>query len=66
MNTFFAHFRMVLSNFQTFCPVGVEVAQTAVQFHFAHFQVQARKKGVLGWGWGCFVYVHIQKGVCDD
>ena len=30
--------------------------------HFAHFQVQARKRGVLGWGWECFVYVHIPVG----
>ena len=28
---------------------------------FAHFQVQARQRGVLGWGWGCLVYVHIPK-----
>ena len=27
--------------------------------YFANFQLQARKIGVLGWGWGCFVYVHI-------
>ena len=53
----------VLSTFQTFCPVGVQVAQTVV--HFAHFQVQARKRGVLGWGCGCFVYVHIPERVCD-
>ena len=53
-----------LPTFQTFCPVGVHFAQTVV--HFAHFQVQARKRGVLGWGWGCFVYIHIQKGVCDS
>ena len=45
------------NNFPTFCPLGVQVAQTVV--HFAHFQVQARKRGVLGWGWGCFGYVHI-------
>ena len=57
---FFAHFsRKVLSTFQTYCPVGVQVTQTVV--HFAHFQVQARKRGVLGCGWGCFVYIHIPK-----
>ena len=47
----------VLPTFQTFCLVGVHFAQTLV--HFAHFQCQARKRGILGWGWGCFVYVHI-------
>ena len=41
----------------TQCPVRVHFAQTVV--HFTHFQVQARKRGVLGWGWACFVYVHI-------
>ena len=49
--------RKVLSTFQKICPVGVQFAQTVV--HFAHFQVQARKSGVLGWGWGCFVSVHV-------
>ena len=47
----------VLPTVQTFCPVGIQIAQTVV--HFAHFQVQARKRGVLGWALGCFVYVHI-------
>ena len=42
--------RNVLSTFQTYCPVGVQIAQMVV--HFAHFQVQARKGG-------CFVYEHI-------
>ena len=49
--------RNVLPTFQTFYPNGVRFDQTVV--HFAHFPVQARKRGVLGWGWGCFVYVHI-------
>ena len=49
--------RNVLPTFQTFCPGGVHFAQTVV--HFAHFQVQARKRGVLGWVCECFVYVHI-------
>ena len=26
-----------------------------------HFQVQAMKRSVLWWGWGCFVFVHIPK-----
>ena len=37
--------------------VGVPIAQTVL--HFAHFQVKAGKRGVLGQGWGCFVCVHI-------
>ena len=45
--------------FEIFCPVGVQIPQTVV--HFAHFQVQARKRGVLGWAWGCSVYWHISK-----
>ena len=56
---FFPTSRKVLPTFQTFCPVGVQIAQTVV--HFAHFQVQARKRGVLGWAWGCFVCVNIAK-----
>ena len=51
--------RIVLPTFQTFCPFGVQIAQTVI--HFAHFQVQSKKRGVLGWAWGCFVYVHIQE-----
>ena len=54
--------RTVLFIFQTFCPVGVLFAQTTVRF--AVFQVQARKRGVLGWIWGCFVYVHFPKKKC--
>ena len=66
MNKFFLPTsRKVLTTFQTFCPVGVHMAQTVV--HFAHFQVQglqARKRGVLGWALGRFVYVHIpERGV---
>ena len=64
MNNFFLPTsRKVLPTFQTFCPVGVHFAQTVIPF--AHFQVQARKWGVLGWGWGFFVYIHVTKGVCD-
>ena len=40
--------RKVLPTIQTFCPVGAHFAQTVVLF--AHFQVQARQRGVLGWG----------------
>ena len=51
----------VLSTFQTFCPVGVQFSQMVV--HFAHFQVQARKRGVLGWGWECFAYTSPNRGL---
>ena len=51
--------RKVLPAFQIFSPGGVHFAQTAV--HFAHFQVQAKKLGVLGWGLGYFECVHIPK-----
>ena len=51
--------RKNLSTFQTFCPVGVQFVQTVVQF--AHFHVQARKRGVLFWGWGCLVYIDIRE-----
>ena len=51
--------RKVLPNFQTLCPVGVQIAQTIVCI--AYFQVQARKRGVLVWGLRCFVYVLISK-----
>ena len=54
--------RKVLPTFQTFCLDGVQIAQTVV--NFAHFQVQVGKRGVLGWAWGCFMYVHIpERGV---
>ena len=54
MNKFFLPTsRTVLPIFQTFCPDGVYFAQTAV--HFAHFQNQAKKRGVLGWGCGLFL-----------
>ena len=58
--------RNFLPTFQTFCPLRVHFAQTVV--HFARFQLQARKRGLgfLECGWGCFVYVHTQKGVCDS
>ena len=63
MNIFFLPTsRKILPTFQTFCPVGIQFSQTVV--HFAPFQVQARKRVVLGWGLGCFEYVHIlEKGV---
>ena len=63
MNKFFLPTsRKVLPTFQIFCPIGVQIAQKVV--HFAHFQVQARKKGGLGWALGRFVYVHIpERGV---
>ena len=53
--------RKVLPTFQTFCPDGIHFAQNVVHFvvHFALFQNQARNGGVLGWGWGCFVFIHI-------
>ena len=58
MNNFFLPTsRKVLPTFQKICPLGVQFAQMVV--HFVHFQVQARKRGVLGWVWGCFVYLHI-------
>ena len=38
--------RNVLPTFQTFCPIGVQIAQLVV--HCAHFKVQVRKRGVLG------------------
>ena len=57
--------RKVLSTFRTYCTDGGQVAQMVV--HFANFQVQAWKRGVLGWvtlGLGCFMYVHIlERGV---
>ena len=54
--------RKVLPTFQTFCPVGVQIAKSVV--HFAHFQVQARKRCLLEWALGCFVNVHIpERGV---
>ena len=66
MNKLFLHTsRIFLSTFETFCPAGVQIALTVV--HFAHFQIQARKresKGWLGVAWGCFVYIS-PKGVCD-
>ena len=44
--------RNFLSTFQTYCPVAQVV-------HIAHFQVQARKRDVLGWSGGLFVDIHI-------
>ena len=56
--------RTVLPTFQTFCPDGVHFAQTVV--HFSHFQNQAKKRGVFGWGWvglGVFlVHTYLRKG----
>ena len=51
----------VFSTSSTNFPDGSHFAQTVVRF--AHLQVQAMKRGVLGWGWGCFVYVHITERV---
>ena len=34
-------FRKILPTFQTYCPVGVQIAQMLV--HFDHFQVQASR-----------------------
>ena len=45
-NNFLPISRNVFPTFQTYCPVGVQVDQTVV--HFAHFQVQARKRVFLG------------------
>ena len=66
--TFLPNSRKVLSTFpykkfRTYCLDGVQVAQTKV--HFPHFQVQPRKRGVLGWGWGCLGTCISAKGVCD-
>ena len=62
MNKFvIATYRKGLLTFQSFCPVGVHFAQTAVQF--AHFQVQARKRGVLAVGGVLYSYI-VPKGVC--
>ena len=55
--------RNVLPTFQTFCPVGVRIAQAVV--HFTHFQVQARKRGVLGGLWGALCMYISPKEVCD-
>ena len=51
---------------EKFCPLFKHIARLGSHFalkvvHFAHFQVQARKRkrGVLGSGWGCSVYLHI-------
>ena len=59
MNQFFI--RKVLPTFQTYCPVGEQFARTVAQF--AHFRVQARKGGVLGWVLGVFgVRTYPRKG----
>ena len=47
------HYLKILPSWGAGCPDG----------SFAHFQVQARKRGVLGWSLGCFVQVHIPKRV---
>ena len=53
----------VLENtFQTFFPLGVQVAQTSV--HFAHFQSQARQRGVFGWVEGVLCMYISLKGIC--
>ena len=53
----------ILPIFQIVCPIGVQTAQTVV--HFAHLQVQAKKRGVLGWAWGVLCTYISPKGVCD-
>ena len=64
MNNFFLPtFRKVLPTFQTFCPDGVHFAQTVV--HFAHFQNQARKRGVLGRAGGVSCSYISPKGFSD-
>ena len=58
MNIFFCSLLEKFCPMSTlFFPVWVQVTQIVVLFK--HFQVQARKRGVLWWGWGCFVYTHI-------
>ena len=53
--------RIFLSTFYTFCPDGVQDAQKVD--HFAHFQVQARKRGVLG-GVGGVLCMYISRNEC--
>ena len=50
----------VLSIFQRYCQFEVQVAQTVV-----HFQVQARKRGVLGGVGGVLCTYISPKGLCD-
>ena len=53
--------RKVLSTFHTFCPFGIQIVQTVV--HFAHFQVQARKRGFFGVDFANFQVKARKKGV---
>ena len=55
--------RKVLPTFQTFCSVLVQVAQTVV--HFANFQIQARKRGIMSGLVGVLCPYISQRGVCD-
>ena len=64
MNNFFLPTsRKVLSTFQTFCLVGVQVAQMLV--HFAHFKLRPGK-GLFWVGFGDVLCTYISpKGICD-
>ena len=65
-NFFFSHFQKSFAHFSNVWPnrgPGLRAAQTVV--HFAHFQVQAWKRGVLGWSGVCFCTSISQKGACD-
>ena len=56
--------RNVLPTFQTFSSLPSWGPNCTDGSSFYHFQVQVRKRGVLGWAYGCFVYVHIpERGV---
>ena len=54
--------RKGLFTFQAFCPRGSPGCPDCSSF--CPLRDQARKRGVLGWGWGCFACVHIpERGV---
>ena len=64
MNNFFlSTSRKVLPTIQIFCPVGVHFAQAVV--HFAYFQNQARKRGVLRSVGGVLCTYISPKRICD-
>ena len=49
---------------EKFCPLSNILPNWGLncpdrQVDFVHFQVQVRKRAVLRWAWGCFVFVHI-------
>ena len=52
VNNFFLPTSRKVFHFSYILPSWVTWVQIA---HFAHFQVQDRKRGVLGWALGCFV-----------